>query len=284
MRIDRGRPPAVLLRKLSSSRNGSFVDRRPFAATDATGRQLEPQVRQVQSEETMDPITAAQLSQLFPAADNNYLGEVASELNANPSKYGLDTDLRCAHFFAQVMQETGAGLQAKSENLNYSPGALTDGMFSYYTAHPAEAQQDGYAKDPKTGKIVRQANTVLIADKIYADRIGNGDVASGDGWRFRGRGFIQVTGRDNYAALATQYNAIYGASNVDFVANPDLLMDFPYSVRSAVCFWIQHGLQKLADQGSSDANVDAITAVINKKTPSYDQRRANFHKAITVFQ
>ena len=240
------------------------------------------QIRQGQSEETMNPITAAQLSEFFPGADNDYLAQVATELNTDPSKYGLDTSLRCAHFFAQVMQEAGPELQAQVENLNYSPKAL--GNFSYYRNHPDEAVQDGYARDPNTQKIIRPANQQAIANKAYANRIGNGDVASGDGWLFRGRGFIQVTGRANYAALATTYGNIYGAIDADFVANPDQVASFPYSVRSAVCFWVQHGLPALADHGSSDLNVDAITAVINKDTPSYGERRDNFHQALQVFQ
>jgi putative chitinase len=230
----------------------------------------------------MNPITAAQLSQLFPDADDDYLAQVASELNTDPSKYGLDTPLRCAHFFAQVMQEAGAELQAQVESLNYSPKAL--GNFSYYRNHPAEAVQDGYAKDPTTQRIIRPANQPMIGNKAYANRIGNGDVASGDGFLFRGRGFIQVTGRANYAALATTYGNLYGAIDADFVANPDQVASFPHSVRSAVCFWVQHGLPALADHGSSDLNVDAITAVINKDTPSYGDRRNNFQQAIQVFQ
>src|SRR5271165_6418448 len=98
----------------------------------------------------MNPITATQLSQLFPDADNHYLGQVAEELSTDPSKYGLDTPLRCAHFFAQVMQEAGPELQAQVESLSYSPKAL-EANFSYYRSHPAEAVKDGYAKDPKTG-------------------------------------------------------------------------------------------------------------------------------------
>lgn len=231
-----------------------------------------------------DPITTNQLSALFPDADETYLGNVADELNADLSKYSLDTRLRKAHFFAQVMQEAGAALEAQTEGLNYSPKALM--KFSYYVSHPAEAQQDGYVKDPATGRITRHANEVAIANKAYGNRkdLGNGDVASGDGSRFLGRGFIQVTGRANYTALAAQYRAIYGAGGVDFVANPELVATFPYTVRSAVCFWIQHGLPEKADNGSADANVDAITAVINKNTDSYDERRENFHKAWQIFQ
>src|SRR5260370_27925592 len=109
--------------------------RRPCAATYVAGGQLGLHVRQFQVEETMNPITAAQLSQLFPDADEDYLAQVATEISTNSSKYGLDTPLRCAHFFAQVMQETGAGLEAKSEDLNYSHQALTS-KFSYYSNHP----------------------------------------------------------------------------------------------------------------------------------------------------
>ena len=231
----------------------------------------------------MNPVTAAQLQELFPDADADYLAQVAAELNTNLPKYGLDSALRLAHFFAQVMQEAGPGLQAQVENLNYSPTAL-EANFSYYKNHPAEAVQDGYAKDPATGKIIRPANQQVIANKAYANRIGNGDVASGDGWSFRGRGFIQVTGRANYTALATQYVTIYGADGADFVGNPDLVANFPYTVRSAVCFWVQHKLPALADAGSSPANVDAITAVVNKGTSSYAQRRENFQQAYGVFQ
>jgi len=231
----------------------------------------------------MNPITAAQLSQLFPDADNDYLAEVAAELNTDLATYGLDTALRQAHFFAQVMQEAGPGLQAQVESLNYSPTAL-QANFSYYRINPTEATQDGYAKDPTTGRIVRPANQPNIGNKAYANRIGNGDVASGDGYLFRGRGFIQVTGRANFATLTSQYGSIYGDSSVDFVANPDLVANFPDSVRSAVCFWIQHGLPTLADYGSSGLNVDAITAVVNKGTNSYGERRENFQKAYQVFQ
>ena len=231
----------------------------------------------------MNPITAAQLAVLFPDAEDELLTQVAADLNKNPAQYGLDSSLRCAHFFAQVMQEAGAGLEARSENLKYSPEGL-EATFGYYADHPDEAVQDGYTRDPKTKAITKQANEQAIANKAYANRIGNGDVASGDGYLFRGRGFFQITGRANYSALATMYKKIYGSDGVDFVADPDLAGTFPHSVRSAVCFWVQHGLPALADHGSGPLNVDAITAVINKKTNSYAQRRANFQKALAAFQ
>lgn len=232
---------------------------------------------------TVQSVSLTQLAKLFPDADDNLLAQVAAELNNNPAACGLDTPLRCAHFFAQVMQEGGAALETRSENLKYSPEGL-EATFGYYAEHPAEAAQDGYTQNPATRAITKPANQQAIANKAYANRIGNGDVASGDGFLFRGRGFFQVTGRANYAALSTQYAKIYGADGSDFQANPDLVGTFPHSFRSAVCFWVLHGLPALADHGSAPLNVDAVTAVINKKTNSYAQRRANFQKALAAFQ
>ena len=208
---------------------------------------------------------------------------MADELNADRVAYGLDTVLRRAHFFAQVRQEGGAGLQAQVESLNYSPDSLK-ATFKYYRLHPAEALTDGYERDAKTHKITRGAGQETIGNNVYANRNGNGDSASGDGWNFRGRGLIQVTGRSNYADATAQYRKLYTGAAVDFEKTPELMADFPWAVRSAVCFWIQHDLHMLADRGSADADVDRITAVINLNTDSYADRRANFGTAHNAFK
>jgi putative chitinase len=222
------------------------------------------------------PLTTAQLARIFPAAAPDYLDRVVAELNTDLATYGLDTRLRQAHFFAQVRQECGAELAPVDENLNYSPEALK--KFSYYQRHPAEALTDGYDRDPATRKILRRAAVETIANKVYGGRaeLGNGDIASGDGWRFRGRGFIQVTGRANYAAVTRQCQLLYPGVDVDFVNHPDMMGATPGAERSAVGYWIMNGLHKLADRGATAADVDRITAVINKNTDSYAARRANF--------
>lgn len=230
-----------------------------------------------------NPMTAAQLKLIFKDADTAYLAKVADELNRDPAAYGLDTAQRRAHFFAQVRQECGTDLKPVSEDLNYSPEALL-AKFSYYTGKEAEAKQDAYVRNPTTRKIERKAAVETIANKIYADRIGNGNVASGDGWTFRGRGFIQVTGRANYASVMQQCKALYPGMDVDFVANPDLLAATPGAERSAVGFWIWKKLHLLADRGATGADVDGITAVVNKKTDSYADRRANFVIAFNAFK
>ena len=228
-------------------------------------------------------LTALQLKSIFPGADMDYLEKVVTELSRDAATYGLDTSLRRAHFFAQVRQECGTELKPVSEDLNYSPEALLS-KFSYYKGKAVEAATDGYLKNPTTRKIERRAAVETIANKIYANRIGNGDVASGDGWRYRGRGFIQVTGRANYAEVSKQCKLLYPGVDVDYVANPDLMAVSPGAERSAVGFWILRGLHKLADRGATGADVDSITAVVNKKTDSYPARRANFVIAINALK
>lgn len=226
----------------------------------------------------MPRLTADPLKLVFPDADSDFLRKVADEINTDPATYGLDTALRRAHFFAQVRQEAGSAMAGSVEGFNYAPDRLKS-VFQYYKDHPDEATTDGRETDAKTGKVTRAAATQTIANKVYAGRIGNGDAASGDGWKFRGRGLKQVTGRANYATTTKRYKLLYPSSAVDFEANPDLMAEFPHSLRSAVCFWIENGLHLLADAGSEAAHVDAITKIVNRYTDSYAARRSHFSTA-----
>jgi len=228
-------------------------------------------------------MTSEQLKKIFPNAPDDRLKQVADELNREPARYGLDTRLRQAHFFAQVRQESGPGMDAQVESLNYRPAALQS-TFSYYGSHKAEAEADGRLEEPGTHKVLRRANQQVIANKAYANRNGNGDIASGDGWNYRGRGLLQVTGRDNYAAAAKTYRQLYPNDSADFIANPALMEQFPHAIRAAVCFWLQNGLDKKADLGSTDADVDRITVVINVNTDSYEGRRDNFRLAFDALK
>lgn len=227
------------------------------------------------------PILPEQLKKIFPAAAADYLAQVAAELNTDLGKYGLSSVLQKSHFFAQVRAEAGPEMKATTESLNYNVAGLLSN-FSYYQAHKDEATADGRTTDPKTHKV-KAADQEAIANKVYANRIGNGDAKSGDGWKFRGRGLKQVTGRSNYEATTKQYAKLY-ADGVDFVGTPDRMAEFPYSVRSAVCFWIMNGLDKLAERGSSDKDVNAITEIMNKYTKSYDARREYFKTAHDAFK
>lgn len=238
-----------------------------------------------------DTIQVAQLKKIFPAADDAYLGKVAAELNTDLAKYKLETPLRRAHFFAQVRQEAGAELSPREESLNYRPSVLKE-KFSYYKKHPDEAEQDGRIEEfqvvDKTiqGKIkkikkkvvIQKANQEQIANKAYANREGNKSIASGDGWKFRGRGIFQLTLRSNYEAFDADYSKYWSDKKPNIKDNPDVVVDFPYFIRSAVWFWIRNDVYSRADRGSSDSAVDLVTERVNGPAKdAADKRRKNFH-------
>jgi putative chitinase len=169
------------------------------------------------------------------------------------SKFGINTPLRVAHFLAQCGHESG-GFRVTQENLNYSAKGL-NGIFRKY--FPTEAAAASYARQPQK-----------IANKVYANRMANGSEASGDGYKFRGRGYIQLTGRDNY----TQFGKAIG---VDIPSNPDLVSS-KYALASAAWFWSKNGLNKLADNGASDSAVTSITKRVNGGTIGLADRIKHF--------
>ncbi|MDU4288349.1 glycoside hydrolase family 19 protein [Mixta calida] len=174
------------------------------------------------------------------------------------SKYGINTPLRQAHFIAQTGHES-SGFRKVEEGLNYSESALLS-MFSKRIT-PAQAKKYGRNE-------LHAADQKMIASIIYANRNGNGDIESGDGYRYRGRGLIQITGKANYAALVEQLGA-------DVVGNPDLLTGYKLAAESAAAWWKNHGLNELAD---SD-DVTRITRIINGGTNGLDDRKSRLTKA-----
>ncbi|MEN4524397.1 glycoside hydrolase family 19 protein [Pantoea agglomerans] len=177
---------------------------------------------------------------------------------ASLSAFQISTPLRQAHFLAQTGHES-AGFLKVEEGLNYSENALTAMFGKRITAEQARA----YGRN-----AMHPANQKMIASIIYANRNGNGDVNSGDGYRYRGRGLIQITGKANYEALVKQLGA-------DVVANPDLLLGYRFAAMSAAAWWKNHGLNELAD---SD-DVTRITRVINGGTNGLDDRKSRLSKS-----
>jgi len=177
---------------------------------------------------------------------------------ASLSAFQISTPLRQAHFLAQTGHES-AGFLKVEEGLNYSENALTAMFGKRITVEQARA----YGRN-----AMHAANQKMIASIIYANRNGNGDVASGDGYRYRGRGLIQITGKANYAALVKQLGA-------DVVANPDLLLGYRFAAMSAAAWWKNNGLNELAD---SD-DVTRITRIINGGTNGLDDRKSRLSKS-----
>lgn len=228
-------------------------------------------------------VQAHQLKRLFTRAKDEMLAGVLQDVATRPVAFGLDTALRLAHFFAHVREEVGPSMVDTRERLNYHPEVLIK-KFSYYKRHPDEAREHGYDGPPGGKQSTRRANATAIADRAYANRLGNGPVSSGDGSRFLGRGFIQITGRSEYANITRWYQRIYQDSKVDFLLNPELAEQFPWSLRTAVCYWLSRGLPEKADRGPTDSAVDSITAVINKFTDSYEQRKEHFRTIWAAIQ
>jgi len=178
---------------------------------------------------------------------------VIAMIPAVAQKFQIDSALRLAHFLAQCGHESG-GFRATQENLNYSAKGL-NGIFKKY--FPTEAVAAAYARQPEK-----------IANKVYGNRMGNGSEASGEGYKFRGRGYIQLTGKDNYTAFGK-------AIGEDICANPDKVAS-TYALLSAAWFFNKNGLHKMADGGASDATVTSITKRVNGGTIGLADRIKHF--------
>jgi putative chitinase len=160
-------------------------------------------------------------------------------------KYQINTKLRIAHFMAQIDHESG--LLPISENLNYSSIGLINTFSRYFKGIDIST----YVRNPEK-----------IANRVYANRMGNKNELSGDGWKYRGRGFIQLTGKSNYIALSKE-------SKIDFVKNPDLLLTEPNALIAALWFCNLKKLNKFADKN----DITSITKLINGGLNGFDHRK-----------
>ncbi len=175
------------------------------------------------------------------------LGQLDSIKEAN-------TELRIAHFLSQVGIESG-NFEHLSENLNYS----RDGLLKTFPTHFNASQAMQYQRD-----------AVRIGSRAYANRMGNGNEFSQDGYRYRGRGYLQITGKNNYAAFSK-------FCNQDCVKDPDLLIR-EYPLLSAEWFFTENNVWAIADKGSKEANITAVTKLVNGGVNGLDSRIALFNK------
>jgi putative chitinase len=178
---------------------------------------------------------------------------VIAQIPDTAAKFGINTPLRLAHFLAQCGHESG-GFRVVNENLNYSAKGLM-GIFKKY--FPTEALAKQYERKPE-----------MIASKVYASRMGNGAEPTKEGFKFRGRGFIQLTGKDNYTAFGKSINE-------DIASNPDKVAT-AYPLLSAAWFFTKNGLHKIADEGASDLVVTKITKRVNGGTIGLPDRIKHF--------
>lgn len=199
-------------------------------------------------------ITVQQFHRFAPRADADL---VAPALAAAATRFGITSDLHVAHWLGHMDVES-AGFTRLDENLNYSADrlcAVWPRRFPNATAaHP-------YAHNPEG-----------LANKAYGGRLGNGDEASGDGWRFRGSGYMQITGRDNFEKTGLLIG-------LDLVQHPELLRQPGPAAMASAAFWQEHNLGKLADQD----DVQGETQVINGGTTGLGARIDSIKRARTIW-
>ena len=200
-------------------------------------------------------ITAEQLQEAFDLEDGT-AEKIIDALNAAMEEFEINTPQRRAMFLAQCCHESGH-FRAVSENLNYKAESLTRVFPKYFK----DVDPNDYAKQPEK-----------IANRVYASRMGNGDEHSGDGYRYRGRGYIQLTGKSNYEACGDDLD-------VDLTANPGYLETPEGAARSAAWFWDGRDLNDLADAG----DIKTCTKKINGGFIGLEERTELYEEAMNTF-
>lgn len=206
-------------------------------------------------------LTQDHLLGVVPDLRKDRADEFVASFNMWAVHFGIDTPLRAAHYLSQVFHES-ACLKHTEENLNYSVDGLLRTFPKYFrTRQEAEA----YARKPEK-----------IANRVYANRMGNGSEASGDGWKYRGRGFIMTTGKDNYRLYAKSDWCVG-----DLMANPEWLASSPGDQKSSMFFWQRNNCNRYADRD----DVKGLTKKINGGYNGLEQRKdllSRFKKVLHV--
>jgi putative chitinase len=183
---------------------------------------------------------------------------VIEEIKLIVDKFGIITNLRLAHFLSQCSHESG-NFKFLTENLNYSKDGLMKIFGGYFPGNLA----DSYAFKPE-----------MIASRVYGNRMGNGDEASKEGWKFRGRGYLQTTGKENYKRLGDFLG-------VDLVSNPDLVAT-KYPLSSAAYFFNSNKLWNICDRGFTEDVVILVTKRVNGGTNGLTHRQSEFKKFYAI--
>jgi putative chitinase len=209
---------------------------------------------------TVAPVTIPPSSFKLDKLKGHIPDAVIAQIPDTAAKFGITNILRLAHFLAQCGHESG-GFKAVSENLNYSADGLKKIFPKYFPGNLNES----YARQPEK-----------IASRVYASRMGNGDEASKEGFKFRGRGYIQLTGKSNYTAFAKFIGE-------DTIANPDLVAT-KYPLASAAFFFNSNKLWAICDQGATDAVVTSVTKRVNGGTIGLADRIKHFKEYFNLLK
>jgi len=227
-----------------------------------------------------DGVTYDQLKKVFPQASDEDLNTVVYELRGKLVTFKLDTPTRLRHFFSQIKGEVGPQMKGKTEGFQFSPDTLRS-FSRYYRQHSAEADQDGYEKNA-AGRITRRADEQAIGRKHYLRLNGNRQSNPDDGYNFRGRGLIQITGYEKYHGFQSEYSGYWSDNVPDTVSSPEKINEMPYAIRSALCFWLHYEVYSF-DHGEGYSDVVGVTKRVNGGSMGLDERQTAYTLCEKVF-
>ena len=210
----------------------------------------------IKEDVVITPVEGLNIDKLKGTIPDNVILQIAE----TAKKFNITSNLRLAHFLSQCAHESG-NFKSINENLNYSADGLRKIFGKYFPGNLAES----YAKQPEK-----------IASRVYGSRMGNGDESTKEGYKFRGRGYIQLTGKSNY----TKFTQFIGE---DCVSNPDLVST-KYPLASAAFFFDSNKLWTICDKGSDDITVTAVTKRVNGGTHGLDDRLEKFKKYYSLIK
>jgi predicted chitinase len=244
-------------------------------------------------------LTMEELDLVFTSANKAKKEELMKAFNLANSKFGLNTCQQKAHFFAQVREEVGTSIDIKEgEGLNYAVEKLTE----HYTRFSTTGSLNGPPNDLafSYGRIdstniaflkntynrhnltQHSANVQMIANIAYANNNGNDDIASGDGWKYRGRGIIQITGKGKYIKINNRIDSDYVDFTTDIDANN--INNINEGTVASMAYWKEYGCQKKAENGVLRPDLNSIVDIINSRTPTRDARWGHLQNMVNIFK
>ncbi len=246
-------------------------------------------------------LTIEELNEVFPSGTQSEKTEIMNTFNNANTKFGLDSCQQKAHFFAQVLQEIGPSINVQDgEDLHYRVETLSE----HFAKFSISGRKGGLPNDlaykygiinkknieylkkisGKKNLTFQGANVQMIANIAYSNRkdLGNGSMESNDGWNYRGRGIIQITGKEKYETINNAIKSDYPIFGIRINANN--INNLKEGTVASMAYWKEYGCKKRADEGIERKNLDRIVDIVNSQTPTRNSRWGNLQKMITIFK